>query len=75
MTASFPIGSRPILSVTLATILTALGFSLGDTTGRLDGSDPAAAQASNPEFAVGNVCIGCHSPADGPLLSGVQLGR
>jgi cytochrome c553 len=75
MTASFPNGLRLILPVTIATALTALGISLGDPTGRLAGSGPAAAQASDPEFVAANVCIGCHTPANGPLLSGMQLGR
>jgi cytochrome c553 len=83
MTASFPNGPRLILPVAFATALTALGIGLGVPTGLPTGSNPAAAQASspaaaqaaNPEFMAANVCIGCHTPASGPLLSGMQLGR
>src|SRR3954464_10040031 len=73
--ASFPNGLRLILPVAAATAFTALGIGLGDPMGRLAGSGPAAAQGSNQEFVAANVCIGCHTPSSGPLLSGVQLGR
>src|SRR5215212_3091100 len=75
MTAYLKTSSRPVVLASLAVALTTLGISLGDPTGHLAGSGPAAAQASGPEFASANVCIGCHTPASGPLLSGLQLGR
>src|SRR4051812_13060163 len=75
MTASLPNGLRLILPVAFATALTVLGISLSDTLGRLAGSGPAAAQAPDQEFVAANVCVGCHTPASGPLLSGAQLGR
>src|SRR5919112_430019 len=75
MTASFPNGLRLFLPVTITIALTALGINLGDPMGRLAGSNPAAAQIPNQEFASANVCIGCHTPASGSLLSGLQLGR
>src|SRR4051794_3946425 len=67
--------SRSAVLVTLAATLSVVIAGLSGSVGRLTGSWPAAAQAANQEFASGNVCIGCHTPANGPLLSGMQLGR
>jgi cytochrome c553 len=81
MTASYPTRRRFTLPAALATVI--LGVGLHASVGRLVGSSPAAAQASNPaatqapgqDFTAANVCVGCHTPASGPLLVGMQLGR
>src|SRR4051794_28034645 len=41
------------------------------------GSEPLAkaARSGTQEFAAGNVCVGCHSPTNGPALSGMLTGR
>src|SRR5215211_1516469 len=80
MTASYP-PRHLILLVVLATAILSVG--LYGSVGHPFGSKPAAAQAPNPavtqapgqEFMAANVCIGCHTPASGSLLAGVQLGR
>jgi cytochrome c553 len=73
MTASFPNGLRLVLSGALATAV--LGVGLHVSILDLVGNGSAVAQASNQEFVPANVCVGCHTSADAPLLSGVQLGR
>jgi len=75
MAAYFSNGLRPLLPAALATALTALGVSLGNPLSHLAGSGPAAAQSPSQEFTAANVCVGCHTPADGSLLSSMQLGR
>jgi cytochrome c553 len=75
MTAYRKTSSRPSVLATLAATLSVIIAGLSGYVGRLAGSGPAAAQASDQEFVAANVCVGCHTPASGPLLSGMQLGR
>jgi len=75
MPSYFKAISRSAVLVTLAATLSVAIADLSGSVGRLTGSWPATAQPANQEFASGNVCIGCHTPANGPLLSGIQLGR
>jgi cytochrome c553 len=71
--------ARLSAAAVLAGTVPAAGVSL---VGGFAESGPAAAQSASPAAApdqaqvlATNVCIGCHSPVDGPPLSGVVTGR
>lgn len=63
-----------LLTALTATLLIAF-TGVSGSVDRLAGNGAAIAQAPSQEFVAANVCIGCHTPGDGPLLSGIQLGR
>src|SRR5688572_26963765 len=75
MTAYLKTISRSAVLAALAATLSVIVAGLSGSVDRLAWSTPAAAQPANQEFVAANVCIGCHTPANGTLLSGMRLGR
>ena len=65
-------GILVILSAGVACVLVGEGRAKAQGA---SSSNTTAARDRSQDLSAANVCIGCHSPVDGPPLSGVRLGN